>query len=420
MTLSKVTFYLACAAAVAILVSIAASEILLGLAIAALLISGQRLRFPPLKLPLGIFVAWTVAALFLSADPRGGTPQIRKLVLFLILLLVASSFQRIEEIRAVVLLWACTASVSAMASFYQFWKKYEQAKALNRNFYDYYVSSRITGFTSHWMTFGGEEMIVILMLVAFLFFSPKRKWKPLGWACVAILAMSLVLGWTRSIFLLGLPLGTAYLIWFWKRWLLLLAPVALGIAMLVAPMRERIVSAFVPHGQEDSNMHRVILRRTGWRIVKAHPLFGLGPEQLKPPAGQPVSPQFERYMPPDVKLPLPEGWYGHLHNIYLQYAAERGIPALLALLWMIGRAVWDFVMGLRRRDLDPEARFVLHGAIAMIIGILAEGFYEYNLGDSEVLTMFLNVIAFGYVALWTAGTTAHAPEPAPKEAQVGS
>ena len=42
---------------------------------------------------------------------------------------------------------------------------------------------------------------------------------------------------------------------------------------------------------------------------------------------------------------------------------------------------------------------MLHGAIAMILAILAEGVFEYNLGDSEVLTIFLAVLAFGYIAV---------------------
>ncbi len=41
---------------------------------------------------------------------------------------------------------------------------------------------------------------------------------------------------------------------------------------------------------------------------------------------------------------------------------------------------------------------MLHGAIAVILAILAEGFLEYNLGDSEVLTLFLAVVGFGYIA----------------------
>ena len=37
-------------------------------------------------------------------------------------------------------------------------------------------------------------------------------------------------------------------------------------------------------------------------------------------------------------------------------------------------------------------------AIAAILALLAEGFAENNFGDSEVLTMFLAVVAFGYIA----------------------
>jgi putative inorganic carbon (hco3(-)) transporter len=81
----------------------------------------------------------------------------------------------------------------------------------------------------------------------------------------------------------------------------------------------------------------------------------------------------------------------------LQYAAERGIPGLLAVLWLIGKVLWDFWRCLEKGRVAPEARYVLHGAIAVVLAILAEGLFEYNLGDSEVLTMFLIVIACGYV-----------------------
>jgi O-antigen ligase len=125
-------------------------------------------------------------------------------------------------------------------------------------------------------------------------------------------------------------------------------------------------------------------------MVRAHPWFGLGPEQVKA--------QFNDWVPADIPRPLPPGWYGHLHNIYLQYAAERGIPTALAIFWMIGKILYDFAALLRKKLADPEARFVLYGAIAAILAILAEGFLEYNLGDSEVLTMFLTVAGFGYIA----------------------
>jgi putative inorganic carbon (HCO3(-)) transporter len=387
----RAPFYLTCASVIAILFSIAASQILLGLAFAALLISGLEMRLPPIKLPLAIFVGGTVLSWLLSGYLRSGTPQIRKFFVFLTLLLVYSTFKSIAEIRSVVLIAGGVAALSAARSLFQFLQKYEESQELHRNFYDYYIGERITGFMSHWMTFGGEEMIVLLLLLSLLFFSHIRRWKTTGWIFAGVLTLSLVLGLTRSIFLLGLPVGLFYLLWFWHRWLVFAVPVA-GILVVLsfAPLRERVTSIVQPHGETDSNLHRTITRRTGLQMIRAHPLLGLGPEQVKA--------QFKSYVPPDITH-LPDGWYGHLHNIYLQYAAERGIPTLLAFLWLIGKVLFDFAKGLRTRTRGDEARFVLHGAIAVILAILAEGFLEYNLGDSEVLTLFLAVLGFGYIAL---------------------
>jgi O-antigen ligase len=182
-----------------------------------------------------------------------------------------------------------------------------------------------------------------------------------------------------------------YLLWFWHRWLVVAVPVAaVAILLSIAPLRERAASILQPHGETDSNMHRTITRRTGLEMIKAHPLLGLGPEQVKA--------QFDRWVPADIPRPLPDGWYGHLHNIYLQYAAERGIPTMLAMMWLIGKVLFDFFRRLRR-GAAGDSRFILHGGMAVVLAILAEGLLEYNLGDSEVLTMFLCVVAFGYVAI---------------------
>ncbi len=390
--LDRAAFYLTCGSLVSILFSIAVSQILLGLALAALLLSSQPMRLPPIKLPLVLFMAGTILSLLFSGHMSEGTPQIRKFLVFAILLLVSSTFRTVAEIRGVVLVWAVVATLSAVRSLFQFWQKYQEAQAAHQHFYDFYIGERITGFMSHWMTFGGEEMIVLLLLASYLFFSGEQRWKAAGWFCAAILAISMVLGFTRSIFLLGFPVGLLYLLWFWHRWLVAAAPVVAVIGFLVAPaaLKERVTSIVQPHGQMDSNEHRNITRRTGIAIIRAHPLLGLGPEQVKY--------QFERWVPPDIPKPLPEGWYGHLHNIYLQYAAERGIPTMLFMMWMIGKILWDFASTLGKTPLSPEARFVLHGAIAAILAILAEGFLEYNLGDSEVLTLFLAVVGFGYIA----------------------
>ena len=388
----RAAFYLTCGSLISILFSIAVSQILLALALAALLLSSLKMRLPPIKLPLVLFMAGTILSLLFSGHMSEGTPQIRKFLVFAILLLVYSTFRTVTEIRGIVFAWAGVATLSAVRSLFQFWQKYQESREANQHFYDFYIGSRITGFMSHWMTFGGEEMIVLLLLASFLFFSGQRRWKPAGWLCAIVLAVSMVLGFTRSIFLLGFPIGLLYLFWFWHRWLVAAAPVAALILFLVAPaaLKERVTSIIQPHGQMDSNEHRNITRRTGVEMIRAHPFLGLGPEQVKY--------QFERWVPADIPRPLPDGWYGHLHNIYLQYAAERGIPTMLFMMWLIAKTLWDFALTLRKTPPSIEARFVLHGAIAVILAILAEGFLEYNLGDSEVLTLFLAVVGFGYIA----------------------
>jgi O-antigen ligase len=203
---------------------------------------------------------------------------------------------------------------------------------------------------------------------------------------------AIVLGLTRGIFLAALPAGVLVLAWNYKRWLVYAAP-AVAVAMfLAAPLhiQDRVFSVFRPHGDVDSNSRRAIMARTGLRMIAAHPIFGIGPEQIQP--------QFLAYLPADVARPLPKGWYGHLHNVYLQYAAERGLPALACMLWIIGKMARDFRNALKR-SARPDARFIWLGALAVIAAVLVEGFFEYNLGDSEVLTMFLATMTCGYVAI---------------------
>jgi O-antigen ligase len=394
----RAAFYFSFLSAAVILVSIAASQIFLGAAIVLLLAARKRLRYPPFMLPLCLFFAGTIAAVLLSGDAHSGLPQIRKFYVCLIGVVIFNTFRTLRHVRLLVVAWGAAGLLSALAGLVQFYHRYQQAHLLNANDYGFYLDGRIMGFAGHWMTFGGEEMIVLLLLLSFLFFSPPSRAKWLLGACVPVIWISIVLGLTRSIFLLGVPVGVAYLLWNWKKWSLGVLAGAAVLVFTVSPVqvRERVTSVVHPHVKLDSNKQRVITRRTGWRMVEAHPWFGLGPEQ--------VGKQFLRYVPPDVPLPLPKGYYGHLHNIYLQYAAERGIPTMLLMMWLIFKALHDF----RRPIGSPEAeriKYVLHGAIAVILALLAEGFFEYNLGDSEVLTMFFVVVACGYVALSCGETT---------------
>src|ERR1039458_9982654 len=390
--LSRAARWLTFGSAVSILLSIAISQILLALALAALLASGEKLRLPRIRLPLALFMLGTVVALAFSADPAAGLPQIRKFYVFLELLVVFSTLRSLEEVRWLFLSWAGVGTLTAVRGFVQFAGKVQEAHRAGRGFYDFYVGERITGFTSHWNTYSTEEMFALIMLGAFLFFAGTRRRSWVWIACAGLIAMAVLLGETRAIWI-GTAVAGLYLVWFWRRWMTLLVPAAILVAFVVSPaaIRERFTSIFRPQ-QVDSNQFRMITWRTGIRMIEAHPWLGLGPEGPKY--------HFQEWVPPDVPRPLPAGWYGHLHNIYLQYAAERGIPTMLLMLWMLGQILWDCLRRVWR--LPPgrsDLKFVLHGAVAVVVATMIAGCFEYNLGDSEVLTMFLVVVGCAYAAM---------------------
>lgn len=382
--------YLAGAAAAAAVISIAAFEVLLGLALVSLLLTRHDWRWPPVTTPVCLWVAGTLAASLASGNIQAALPQIKKLYIFAMLFVVYTAFRKLHQIRWLFHCWAIGASLSGAWSMAQFFRKYQGAQAAHQDFYLSYVGARITGFMGHWMTFSGHMMIALLLIGAFVFFAGDRR--GVNWLLAAgtLIFVALLAAFTRSMWL-GAFGGAVYLIWNWRRLMLLAVPVLIGVVLLANPfaIRERVVSIVTPHGEVDSNQHRVVTRRIGYEMIKAHPWLGLGPEQ--------VGPHVMQYIPASVKLPLPEGYYGHLHNIYIHYAAERGLPAMLALLWLLMQALFDFTRGARSQS--GEARWVLHGAAAVVIAVSLSGFYELNLGDSEVLGLFLAVLACGYAAL---------------------
>jgi putative inorganic carbon (hco3(-)) transporter len=391
--LSRAARYLTFGSAVTILVSIAASQTLMGLAFAALLLSGQRPRFPRIWLPLLLFMLGTLLAVVFSADRLAGLIQIRKFYVFLILILVYTLLRELKWLRWLVFTAGALASVSGVVGLVQFLLKVQAAQQAGSDFYLFYVGSRITGFMSHWNTFSGLEMITLLMICSYLCFGGGIQEGLWLWVAFAFLtALAILLAETRAVWI-GLGVGGVYLLWAWRPRALTLVPVVVVLAVFGSPriIRERITSIVRPK-DVDSNSFRIVTWRTGLRMIAAHPIVGLGPE------GPRI--HFNEWVPADIPRPLPVGSYIHLHNVFLEYAAERGIPTLIFLLWALLQVLWEFRRGLKAIPRVRDDRtFLLNGAIAVVLALLAEGMFEYNLGDSEVLTLFLVVLACGYLAL---------------------
>jgi O-antigen ligase len=190
----------------------------------------------------------------------------------------------------------------------------------------------------------------------------------------------IALSWTRSAWIATAVLSV-YFVWFWKPRLLWLGLIPLSALPFI--LSQPAVTSRV-----DS---RIIMWRTGTRMIQDHPLFGVGPER--------VGPTFMDYLPPDVPKELPDAYYAHLHNTFVHYAAERGLPIVLALLWLFGKVLWDMSRALNRVPPGPgDRRFLLHGTIAATIALFIVCLTNVSLGDSEVLAAWLAVVAVGYRA----------------------
>jgi O-antigen ligase len=393
--LRKLSLWLSVAAAVTILLSIAVSQILLALALGVLLLSGLPLRWPRIAIPLGLFLIWSLIALAFSPDPAYGLAQERKIFVFMTLLTVFSTVRTMSDAKWLVYGWMVVGTATAGRGLAQYFRDVANAHAAHRDVYHFYVADRIRGFMGHWMTFSGQEMFVLLLLLAWILFARFEKKQFWLWIpCLAITAAALEFSETRSVWAAAFVAGV-YLLWYWKKWSVLALPMLVGLALLTAPdaVRTRVRSIQHPETETDSNEHRKICFLLGWQMIKAHPLLGVGPDEIRKESVRMA------YLPASVKLPLPEGYYGHLHNFYIQYAAERGIPATLLIVAALLMAIRDFRRALRKLPPGRSAqRFLLHSGIACIIGTMVEGTLEYNLNDTEVLTMFLAIASLGYLA----------------------
>ena len=188
---------------------------------------------------------------------------------------------------------------------------------------------------------------------------------------------TLLAAFTRGAWL-GTLVGFSYLVYSYRKWLVPLIPAGLLILYLAAPdaLQKREQSIVAPES-DSSIQSRLVMARTGLAMIADHPLFGVGPER--------VAPMFEQYRP--VGITLPPAWYGHLHNSFMHFAAERGLPALAFFVWLI---VVILRANYRLTSASNAATAALaHTAVAATLGMIVLGAFEYNFGDSEVLMLYL-------------------------------
>ena len=382
-----------CAAAsiVASLVSIAAAYIFAGTALLLWIIDTLRrrrlrLRWPPFALPLLLYVISIGIAVLFSEDPGTSSGSLKKLVRFLFVPLLFTWFGQVHvewTIRRIY--WVLGASaVYALAQYY--WLMEPD------------LLHRVTGFMSHWMTFSGQLMMGAVSLGVFLCrerFKPagtstadreEAGWRRLpvrGLLLLSLLSWSLLVTFTRNAWL-GTAAGGLLLVVLRKktRVLLLLLAVMALLILLPTPFRDRLYSGV--DLSDTTTQVRLEMVRAGSRLIAGHPWTGVGPGM--------VSREVLKYR---SHQEYPDWAYQHLHNNFLQVAAETGLVGLA--FWL---ALWIvLIRDLIRMWLRSESewvRFLGLNGLCISAAFHVAGCLEYNFGDSEVLILLLFFLTAPY------------------------
>jgi putative inorganic carbon (HCO3(-)) transporter len=224
------------------------------------------------------------------------------------------------------------------------------------------LGHRIQGPFSHYMLYAGWLLLGVSVVLAELLLNPKRRlWLLLPPAVLGPVA--LLLSFTRNAWV-GLAAGLLLLAAVWHRRLLLLYPVALLALWFVfpRPILERVISIF--DLRQSANYDRVCMTISGMQMIRDRPLTGVGLAMV----GR-LYPLYRRDDAPRWRVP-------HLHNNLVQIAAERGLPALAAYLWLIGAFLTVTWRGLAR--LQGERRAAVAACLTAVLGITIAGLFEYN------------------------------------------
>lgn len=240
------------------------------------------------------------------------------------------------------------------------------------------LEHRLHGVATHYMTFAGWTLIVILLLLADMVFGLGRR--RLSWTlpASALCSAALILGLTRGAWI-GLATGIGLAVAIVRPRLLILTPMVAATLVLFLPpvVVARAVSIF--DTSQPSVRERIGMLHTGLAMVRDHPFLGLGPEMV-----QPAYPAYRTDSAPKRTPP-------HLHNNLVQIAAERGLSGVAAYLAILAVFAVHAARSLRGRS--PAGRSAIAGCLLAVTGVTVAGLFEYSWGDAEVWILTLTCLA---------------------------
>jgi O-antigen ligase len=351
--------------------SIAVSQILLTVAVccwvALVILDRETIEIPSFAWPLGAYVAITLVATAFSPDPRASLMASKQLVLLVLIPLVYRFATGPRATTMITVIVTCAAASAAVGIVQYGVLHYDN------------LGQRPQGTLGHYMTYSGLLMLVIgAALARVLFGTRDRMWAAL---VMPALLVAVPLTFSRSAEV-GVCAAIALLLLLKDRRLLAVLPILAAVFFVIAPARitDRFESIF--NLKNPTNLDRLVMLREGVHMIKDHPVLGIGPNM--------VLPLYAQYREPDAVNAVNP----HLHNVPVQIAAERGLPALAIWLWFIVGLIVALAKQMRVKD----QKMLAATGLAAVVAMLAAGMFEYNFGDSEFLMLFLILITLPFAA----------------------
>ena len=249
---------------------------------------------------------------------------------------------------------------------------------------------RASGFFGHYVTYA-EALQLLLAVVFGLILSARKDQRMLRVVFLVVflgLIFALLLTVTRASWLAFLVSSAVILLLgASRRSLILVGLLAIPLVLAgVFVLQQKRNVGFVDRS-DGSTTWRTTVWREGFQLLTSRPrhlLVGIGMDSIK-------AHWREWGMFDHGRIPI-----GHMHSNLLQIALERGIPALLLWLALLGTYAFTLLRLFRKlKDAAGESELVggwidrglVLGALGGLIGFFVSGIVHYNWGDSEVVML---------------------------------
>ena len=143
----------------------------------------------------------------------------------------------------------------------------------------------------------------------------------------------------------------------------------------------RLNSIFDIHSP--NNFVRFALWRAGWEMFKDYPIFGVGDIDLAF-----LYKKYKRYFDKEI--------HGHLHNNYINILVIFGLFGFIVVMFLFIKIInANNKIYFRLREIPFASSFAL-GTIGVFISVIVSGFFEWNFGDHEIMTMLWFILGLNF------------------------